>query len=187
MWMILSPIWSKLWGARVFLTADCVRRILCLGHARLCALPAQRIRLSCQRSKIHLAPASLLCRAAAHLVTASGGFSVWVMHVYVRSPRRESALRAKVFLAADCVRRAFCLGHARLCALPAQKARLSCQQPKILLARGTVQGGKQSAHGCCRLRQTDFLLGACTSVAPPAWPHSCLHHFIYPLFDTKRQ
>ena len=88
MWTILSPIWSKLWDAKVFLPADCVRRAFCLGHAR----------------------------------------------VYVRSPRRESALRAKVFLAADCVRRAFCLGHARLCALPAQKARLSCQQPKILLA-----------------------------------------------------
>ena len=140
MWTILSPIWSKLWDAKVFLPADCVRRAFCLGHAR----------------------------------------------VYVRSPRRESALRAKVFLAADCVRRAFCLGHARLCALPAQKARLSCQQPKILLARGTVQGGKQSAHDCCRLRQTDFLFGACTSVAP-AWPHSWLHHFIYPLFDTKQQ
>ena len=74
----------------------------------------------------------------------------------------------------DCVRRIFCLGHARLCALPAQKARLSCQQPKILLARGTVQGGKQSAHGCCRLRQTDFLLGACTSVAPPP-PRGRIH------------
>lgn len=51
MWMILSPTSIKLWGARVFLTADCVRRFFCLGLARLCALPAQKNRLSCLLSK----------------------------------------------------------------------------------------------------------------------------------------
>lgn len=96
MWTILSPIWSKLWGARVFLGADCVRRIPCLGHARLGALPAQRIRLSCQRPKIHLAPVSLSCSAGAHLLAASGGLSVWVMHAYVHSPHRKPAVLVSV-------------------------------------------------------------------------------------------
>ena len=57
-----------------------------------------------------------------------------------------------------------------LCVLPAQKARRSCQRPKILLARGTVQGRERSAHGCCILQQTNFLFGSCTSVCAPRVP-----------------